>query len=400
MTIYRVIFLVILILLGGCAAKHVIPPEDYQVRNLDAAHYQPGVKEHIFRVSFDQHGSMYPLYPDHYLFTITPHRIKCRFISCGWSIHSTIDPEGNQPSYHFIDSHNTFKNTLLTKLNTSLEKTQKLVVFIHGFNNDFDAASKNFGLIREKIDMDNITILEVYWDGLDLPIPLFPWAKALTYSNLAGQIGLRGILNGINVHDIELAFITHSRGAAVAVSAISDPIYDDDICAPQETGKHDYLQLCEKQIPSEAFVDESFPRFEPFKSSIFSNINLVFFAPAIGGGHFWSEMNRYLPDSINVNFFVAANEGDYANGKVIGKPGFYGDTSLGADRKEIERYISILNASMPKISLQYLFFNDGFYHGLDDYFNEEDNGGLPECLLWASQLRKSVSTDCKLVRTQ
>lgn len=397
MKFYRLLIINTLMILSGCAAKHVIPPADYQTKKFNTDHYDSEVMEHIFRVAFDQHGSMYPQDSEHYLFTITPHRIKCRFVSCGWEIHSTSDPEGIQPSYDFIESHSEYKNALITRLNSSMAQTKKLVVFIHGFNSDFDAASKNFGLIRDKIDMKDITILEVYWDGLDLPVPLFPWAKALTYSNLAGQIGVRGLLNGIDVQDSELAFVTHSRGAGVAISAISDPIYDDDICAPQETGTYDYRQLCGNHLPPEVFVGDTFPRFESFDSAKFDNINLVFFAPAIGGGHFWTEMNRYLPGTVNVNFFVAANEGDYANGKVIGKPNFYGDTSLGADKEEIEKYISILDSSMPKMSLQYLFFKDGFYHGLDDYF-DTDNGGLPECLLWAGQLREDMPVGCKLSR--
>ena len=394
---YRILVLSVLLVISGCAAKHVIPPSDYQTRTLDTAHYEPEVMEHTFRVAFDQHGSIYPSDPTHYLFTIAPHSIKCRFFSCPWNIHSTYDMTGIQQSYDFIDSHAEYRNALLTKLNASLAETNKLVVFIHGFNNDFDAASENFRLMREKMDMENITILEVYWDGLDLPVPLFPWAKALTYSNLAGQIGLRSILNGIDVSDSELAFVTHSRGAGVAVSSISDPVYDNHICAPQESGTHDYGQLCKKSLPDDVLVDSSFPRFDAFDSDKFSSINLVFFAPAIGGGHFWSEMNRYLTGG-NVNFFVAANEGDYANGKVIGKPGFYGDTSLGADKEEIERYKSMLRSSMPNITLQYLFFKDGFYHGLDDYFSEKDNGSLPECLLWAGQLREDMPAECTLVR--
>ena len=49
---YRILVLSVLLVISGCAAKHVIPPSDYQTRTLDTAHYEPEVMEHTFRVAF------------------------------------------------------------------------------------------------------------------------------------------------------------------------------------------------------------------------------------------------------------------------------------------------------------------------------------------------------------
>jgi hypothetical protein len=158
--------------------------------------------------------------------------------------------------------------------------------------------------------------LEVFWDGmhrgpLTLCVPFLYWFKALTYSNLAGQIGLRALLNK-RPPDLPVLFITHSRGAGVALSCVSDPIWDDDIEVPEH----------------EAPTLESAPA-----------VALICLAPAVGNGHPLPGVRSALPS--NSALGIGFNAHDPALKKshikalrksIIDERNF-GDTSFGTNEE-------------------------------------------------------------------
>ena len=356
----RILLIIVLLSLGGCAGRHSIPPHDFA--------YAPAPKLDTIRVAFDQDGSLYPVYPADGLYTAKPLSLNCYynpfytwFKGCAWRIHElTSFTRKGFEGYKFFDTNEAIRDSIVYRLNTSLAKTGRLVVKIHGFNNNFDDANKNFGRFDRRMTEFDSTVLEVHWDGLEKAIPLTIWDNALIYSNMAGQIGLRGILNRIDV-PYDLVFVTHSRGAAVAISAISEPI-NDDRCSPQHDDA-DYTKLCAGYFDDSILSVDEYPRFEPLNTQYIQSINAVMIAPAIGNGHFHSGLNKYLSNFDNINFYIGVNKWDFATTKLVA-PGAFGDTRLGNDQDFIDDVKDMLATSMPNIHLQELWFDSGLYHGV------------------------------------
>lgn len=390
----RTFLITALLALGGCAGRHSIPPHDFA--------YAPAPKLNTIRVAFDQDGSLYPTAPDDGVYTATPLSNNCLynplyswFKGCSYRLH--VLEQFNRRTYKgysFYETNAAVRNSVVYRLNKSLAKTGRLVIKIHGFNNGFEDANSNFAMFDERMTESDHTVLEVYWDGLVKTIPFSIWDTALLYSNLAGQIGLRGILNRIDT-PYELVFITHSRGAAVALSAISDPI-NDKLCAPQYDLSTNYAHLCGSYM-KEVLVDpDTFPRFEPFKTENIQSLKVLMVAPALGNGHFWPGMNRYLNDFKRIDFYIAANKRDIATTKLFA-PSSFGDTRLGNDKQYIREVQDMLESSLPNMHMQVLWFESGFYHGVSRYFGKE-NGDKPECLMWAGGLQSNKPSGCKLTQ--
>jgi hypothetical protein len=143
---------------------------------------------------------------------------------------------------------------------------RRIFILVHGFNTDEDDARASYNRIRDRIaPQDRDGIIEFYWDGLaKLPsknafslAPLAFWRKATNNSQTAGVRGLRRVLAQATGREIFL--ISHSRGASVVLSALSNP--------PFRTG-----------------VDHSrnFESPAPLPSGSGNRIRLLLLAPAIG----------------------------------------------------------------------------------------------------------------------
>jgi hypothetical protein len=308
--------------------------------------------------------------------------------------------------YNPVKDRNDNVAHVINDLNKLLLDKDKLAIFIHGFNNDYGDAQAIYKEFRSR--MDNTAILEVYWDGVENKVPLKIWFPSLTYSNLAGQIGLRPIINGIN-KPVDLIVVTHSRGAAVAISTFSDPIYDPGICAPQEEKNPicdpkacecETLEVClctsQKEIDNtnNIFLGYTEPDLTHIKSLAF-----VFFAPAIGNGHFWEGIDKYFPEGKVVDFYLGTNPKDFATSKSIVPSQAFGDTSLGGDQEAIDRVIDTYSNNSEKIHIQQVKFTHGSEHGIPGYFSKI-NKTKPECMFWASGLKKEKPEMCSLKPSQ
>lgn len=101
----------------------------------------------------------------------------------------------------------------------------RLVVLIHGYNNDYFEAKQWYDLVS--CDMharDPSTIfVRIHWDGLKENLPISIWGKAQRNGPLAG-VGLRPIFSRIAEHGLgrEAVVITHSTGALVAAALLGD----------------------------------------------------------------------------------------------------------------------------------------------------------------------------------
>jgi hypothetical protein len=125
------------------------------------------------------------------------------------------------------DSIPVAETRILDSLERFIAPKRRVFILVHGFNNDQSDADTAYALIKRVIDAGpEDAVLSFYWDGLKASGPLTSgriWFNATGYSQLAGQRGLRRVLDRIHGKDIYL--IAHSRGASVALSAFSNPPY-------------------------------------------------------------------------------------------------------------------------------------------------------------------------------
>ena len=285
------------------------------VHNVPSVSYLNAAPPDTVRVAFDQDGVIYPSSPD------AP-RLRQPRVGSNYAL--SVPQELNRLGYTYgldqIQSTTAATADLLTKKIES-SASNCLVVLIHGYNNSVDAAALNFRRMRAELQRQSglkPEFLEVFWDGLHrgpltFPAPLLYWFDALTYSNLAGQIGLRSLLNRVSL-DRPILFLTHSRGAGVALSCISAPKYDSNI----RVGIHEASSLRDA------------PR-----------VALICLAPAVGNGHPITQVRAALPaeSSLGIGF----NTLDPALQKSFIDERLFGDTSLGTNEKSFQDSARLVN---------------------------------------------------------
>ena len=339
--------------LSGCAGFHAIPPNNYSVISAKTSSF-------VTRIVVDQNGNIYPESPNY-----IPKKPFFNGFNIGYTLEENIKKDINLIALK-ASNEIEIKNNKARKLNPQ----SKTFFLIHGFNNDFSKAKTFYEEVEERID--SLTgvknhYVEFYWDGLyngktTLDIPYFYWGDSLTYSNYAGQIGLRRILNRLKSTN-ELYFITHSRGAAVAFSSLLDPVYKPEIA--RDMPKH-------KIIPEEAMTNR------------FNKIRIISLAPAIGpvGHNLNNSLKRNLPRDTKI--FIGFNSKDMTLKKGVfwNKSHKIGDTTLGSKDEVYEQVEKSLNTSDTKM-IQRINYSQ-FGHGAEKYL---DNQGNFECLLWAAGVK-------------
>lgn len=291
------------------AGIHCVPHYDYLARCGDDT----------VRVMFDQDGTLYPR--DATAPLPRPQRIGHNY---AFKIHSHLQQAGYTYGPAEVEAALVSVGDEIVKkiLNRS---ARHLTVLIHGYNNGYAAARDNYQALRARLDQlipEPTVYLEVFWDGLcrgpvTFPLPLSYWFKSLTYSNLAGQVGLRAVLNRLPT-DLSVFMCTHSRGAGVALSAIADPLWDRRmVVPPAETSRL-------PQSPSVA---------------------VVCLAPAVGNGHPLSQIKSALPSRSSVG--IGFNALDPALSKSVANPAHFGDTSLGSVDRVYRAEEARLNRDRP-----------------------------------------------------
>lgn len=160
---------------------------------------------------------------------------------------------------------------ILASFKKDIKKFDRIFILVHGYNNTQMESQPNYNKIRSiiKTDSQKDAIVEFYWDGLAAPSLGSPkiWFNATGYSQLAGQFGLRKILNSIE--NKEIYMISHSRGASVVLSALSNPRYNPKFI--EDTKLHS-LDLGK----TGAILENN------------NKIRCIFLAPAVGLVDFWS----------------------------------------------------------------------------------------------------------------
>jgi Alpha/beta hydrolase of unknown function (DUF900) len=251
-----------LLLLSGCAYRNNYPVTQTFPRAAD--------DPVALRVYVDANGTFYP----------NDWRDKCGAactkIKRGFSLLTTSLSATDYRAHIVAD-----EKRQLALVADYVAKHRRIFILIHGFNTDEADARESYNRIRNRIaPQPDDGIIEFYWDGLvKLPskkafslAPLAFWKAAAGNSQTAGSRGLRRILAITKDRDIFL--ISHSRGASVALSALSNPPYSDGFLTKTERLDFDLTDG----------VDGSpnFLRPPPLLADTGNRINLLMLAPAIG----------------------------------------------------------------------------------------------------------------------
>jgi len=200
-------FLVSLLLLTSCAAVHNTPKSK-----------NPNVKENpnILYSFVDQNGNFYPKNWQE-TFGNPPQNAKKNEYSL-----MKIATEKN-----IVSNFKKEENQIINQIKNEVASKKRVIVFVHGFNSTAKKSTQNYELARKYMNINPKTdeIIQFYWDGLTSQSILGGakiWFDATNYSQMAGEFGLRRILNVIS--NKEVYIISHSRGASVVVSALNSTI--------------------------------------------------------------------------------------------------------------------------------------------------------------------------------
>lgn len=355
------------LILVGCAGRHAVPAVDYSAADTR----QPPV----VRVAFDQNGDIYP--PSGNAEGLTwPGRL--RRTTGAFSIKEHFQRSGQLDSYDQDAIRRHFAAGIASHL--AQRPGARIIILIHGFNNSYASASGSFDDVRRILVEDGAeeVILQVYWDGLqDPPVGLLPfwfWPDSMTYSNRAGQCGLRELVR-LFPAGTDVTMITHSRGAAVAMSVFANPVYDSGI------------DSCGS--PSEPPAQ-------------LGDVRLASFAPAIGDGHvLQQDRTRGLSAYPQIDgMIIGFDPNDPATGKR--KLGIdiaerrMGDTRLGANElyyREFEK------GGAGRVQREQFTQPD---HSWSAYLGktppDTGNAARAKCVLWAAYAISSKPESCAVRR--
>jgi hypothetical protein len=257
----------------------------------------------VCRVLFDAAGNIFP----------DPSKLEIedgQLAEAGGSLERYFS--GN-PRY----SPRTIAAEVTAEINEECRKSgSTLVVLIHGIDNLYAEAHRTFELARmrlgELFPRRPMVFLEVYWDA-HVGSPLAAWGNARPDSKWVG-LGLRPLLAGIH-GTIPVRILTHSRGAAVASSALWN--------VPLREGLPLDREYAERQgaIPVPSHPD----------------VRLAMIAPAIGE----DEFDTYGSTALD-RVILGINEDDPALNKGFLGPRFGGSTRLGCRMSAFDEVVSPL----------------------------------------------------------
>lgn len=237
-----------LIVLCSCSITHNIPQNQTPNELID----------NTYKVFVDQNGDFYP---DNWEDTYGKHPRNAGSKKGAYSLNTLANTSEKKENLV------SFRRELIQKIDSKFSNKKRIFILIHGYNNSESKAKEGFDAVKKQIKFNNKEdgIIEFYWDGLvaNGPISSFKiWFYATGYSQLAGERGLRNILNSFK--DKEIIIISHSRGASVVLSSLSNPPYKEKF-ANQTYKFHNIKVNAQPKL-----IDNN------------NNIKILMLAPAIG----------------------------------------------------------------------------------------------------------------------
>lgn len=348
-------------LMGGCAGHHSLPPTNFTSTSAP--------DDRIVKVAFDQYGAIYPD-ADEAGLPLPPTNVAgqknfgLRRYYAG--LGQTYDP---------APIRQKLAATIRAAMNR--HRADRLVILIKGYDNSFESYDDGFDFLRQRIDTmapdPARVVLQVYWDGYTSGTgakPLAPtWFRtAIGSSNLAGQCGLRPLLALLPV-GTNITFVTHSRGAAVALTVATDP--------PEEDRRR--ADRCDPVPPAPVTLGD---------------VALIAFAPAVGDGLVRKE--KVVPDDLFATFdriYIGFNHSDKYTSKTFlgvrlgGK--VVADTRLASDVKYRDL---VEQGSGGRIAHENYTQKR---HAIGAYLASEPQS---LCLFWAGRLLAKEPAGCRVRR--
>ena len=187
-------------MLAGCWG-HVFPPHN----GFPAS---DGVRARVF---VDANGTFYPTGWRQFMDRQTP-----------WREDSLLNEAADQPDFRTaIDAD---ESRQLDEIAALVAGKRRVLILVHGYNNTVEETEAPYEAIETAFALSNQdAVIRFNWDGLTGSgigggkI----WFNATGYSQMAGMRGLRRILDRISGKDVYI--VSHSRGASVVLSALSNP---------------------------------------------------------------------------------------------------------------------------------------------------------------------------------
>ncbi len=320
--IFRQLLLLICLAVVGCA-HHSLPTTDQPNR----------VVGRTMEVWVDQDGTFYPSkWPDTFRRPSAFHR----------GAYSLKRIAGKDTDKQKILEQG--EKAALAEYRRYISDKKRIFILVHGFNNSEADADRPYELIKKAIDLEQGDgVVEFYWDGLRGTAAGVPkiWFNAVGYSQLAGTKGLRKLLNV--TYGKEIIFITHSRGASVFFSALSDP--------PYSRGFVDATEADAERLGVH-------PRFrvygDPPLHSNSNKISAIVLAPAIGRIDLTRPkytcgypMRKFDGQLKLVHFSV--NPGDKTLKKALNIPGRFNSTEMGLIKTVADATVKVDRRFMYKV---------------------------------------------------
>ncbi len=267
-------------------------------------------------------------------------------------------------------------------------KPRMLFVVVHGFNNDMEAASKWYSIVRDTVrdrirnQAGNVgtppmpVFLEVYWDGLTATVPPAIWANAQYNFPLVG-LELRRVLNRLP-RQVPLRVFTHSSGGPLFASTLGDasaPLKNIDAAFDR------YF----------SHVGDTIGKYAP---PSMSDVRVAMIVPAASRTTFAGFAGRPMMAD---HLIIGINPSDVA----ITKGGFgcviLGSTCLSAERMAFCTHVAPKLRDSPRLTLSVFDFSNprGFWfvaHKVDAYLARPDMGKILTLLL---EDRPTVTDDSR-----
>lgn len=267
------------VLLASCAAVHNTPTSE-----------KPNyIKAPYNAYSFvDQNGSFYP---DNWKvdYGVPPNNASKK----AFSLMKLASDEGKSVNLEASEKQK------IQQVADVAKNKQRVFILIHGYNASFEKATKSYDYIKSLINLNpnKDQVINFYWDGL-VANSMFGagkiWFQATNNSQMAGEFGLRRLLSSLSGKDIYI--ISHSRGASVVLSALSDPPFskgeikdrkkqhnvdiDEDSKKLKENGNRIYAIMLAPAIGTKDFKssdlkdgDDSYRNFTPQLKKLMITVN-------------------------------------------------------------------------------------------------------------------------------
>jgi len=201
---------ILLLILVSCSIAHNLPtttsPNSFE-------------KPNIFNSFVDQNGNFYP---DNWSRKFGPSASSGK-INDFSLMKIAIE---NDSKDELID----FEVQKMEQLAKRLKDSKRVFILVHGFNSDVKASNRSYTYVRDLLNINTAQdqVIRFYWDGLITKNPFGgakTWFAATSFSQMAGEFGLRRVLNSMRDKDVYI--ISHSRGASVVLSALSTPAFKE-----------------------------------------------------------------------------------------------------------------------------------------------------------------------------